>query len=231
MLGGLSRKVQITLDEFQQIANYEDTLIDSTLRGYMDKIPNVHFLFSGSQRHLLMGLFSDAKKPFFGSVDHLNIHPIDKQVYHEFIQTHFGKAKRKISDDAIEEILTWTRVHTFHTQYFCNRLFSRHLQDIGRSEVEEMKKEVLFVFEPSYLQMESVLSKNQLKLLTAIAQEETVGTVSNAAFLTKYALAQSTAQQSLKVLLEREILYEELHPDGSRIFVYDPFFSRWLQAR
>ena len=75
------------------------------------------------------------------------------------------------------------------------------------------------------------LSKNQFKLLTAIAKEGTVTGVSSAEFLNRYNLAQSTAQQAFKVLLEKELLYEEHSSEGSRVMVYDPFFSRWLESR
>lgn len=231
MLGELPKKVQITLDEFQQIAQYEETMIDATLRGYVDKIPNVHFLFCGSQRHLLLGLFNDARKPFFGSVDQMQLQLLDRQIYHEFIEGHFRKAKQKISDDAITEILDWTRGHTFYTQFFCNKLYSKAFESIGLPEIEQQKKEILFSFEPVYLNLQSVISHNQFKLLKAIASEGHVTNVGSAAFLSRYEIASSTAQQASKVLLDKELVYEELRSDGNRIFVYDPYFSRWLETR
>lgn len=231
MLSKVPKKVQITLDEFQQITNYEETLIDATLRGYQNKIPNVHFLFCGSQRHLLMGLFSDAQRPFFGSAEQMQLQFLDRQVYHEFIASHFRASKQKIEDDAVSAILDWTRSHTFYTQYFCNKLFSKGFDRPGLYEIELVKNEILFSFEPGYLNLQSVLSKNQFKLLKAIAHEGHVSGVSASAFLSRHVLAQSTAQQALKVLLEKELLYEELHHDGNKVFVYDPFFSRWLEER
>jgi AAA+ ATPase superfamily predicted ATPase len=231
MLGETKKTVQIALDEFQQIANYDDTVIDSTLRGYLDKVPNVHFLFCGSQRHVLLELFSDAKKPFYGAVEQMQLQFLDRQFYREFITSHFLKAGQKITEDAVSDILDWTRGHKFYTQYFCNKLFSKQMASIGLIETEGLKREILFSFEPSYLSLESVLSKNQLKLLRAIAHEDEVTSVSTSAFLSQYQLAQSTAQQALGVLLDKELLYEDMSPDGSRIFVYDPYFSRWLQSR
>ena len=65
ILGESKLEIQISIDEFQQISNYPKTTIDATLRGLFHKMPNVHFLFSGSQRNFLLGLFSDKKKPMF----------------------------------------------------------------------------------------------------------------------------------------------------------------------
>jgi len=231
MLGELSKEVQISLDEFQQITNYQETVIDATLRGYLDKIPNVHFLFCGSQRHLLMGLFADAKKPFFGSVDQIQLQFLDRQIYHEFIAAHFRASKQKISDEAVDAALDWTRGHTFYTQYVCNKLFSKKYATPGLYEIQRIKDEILYAFEPGYLSLQSVLSRNQFKLLRAIAIEGSVAGVSNTAFLSQYKIAQSTAQQALKTLLEKELLYEDVHPDGNRVFIYDPFFARWLETR
>lgn len=123
------------------------------------------------------------------------------------------------------------RRHTFYTHYFCNKLFSKGYSQVELLEVEYVKKEILFSFEPSYLTLQSVLSTNQFKLIKGIAIEGSVSGVSSSAFLSRHGLAQSSALQALKVLLNKELQYEELHPDGSKIKVYDPFFSRWLEMR
>ncbi|NND32314.1 MAG: ATP-binding protein [Saprospiraceae bacterium] len=232
MLGGLDQSVQIAVDEFQQISNYEvPSNIDATLRGYLHKIPNTHFIFSGSQRHLLLELFSDAKKPFFSATDHMHLHPLDPQIYADFILKKFRGSKQKISMEVVEHIIDWTRIHTYHTQYFCNRLFAKRHQEIGPKQVEEIKSEVLYTFEQSFLQLQSTLSRNQWKCLRGIAHENSVESVSNKEFLQKYNLAQSSAHQAVHVLLDHELIYEERKDDKLRWFVYDPFFSRWLENR
>lgn len=230
MLGAMSKKVQIAIDEFQQIANYDETMIDATLRGYLHHAPNVHFLFSGSQRHLLLTLFTDTQRPFFNAVEHLVLEKIDPREYRAFITKQFNRGRQIIEDEAITEILDWTRGHTYHVQYFCNRLYSKRLEQIGLLEVEHLKAEILYTFEAGYLQLQSVLSKNQWKLLKAIAKEKQVTTVSTTAFLSRYRLAQSTAQQSLGTLLDKELLYEHRSREGNFFVVYDPFFSRWLEV-
>ncbi|MBK8504220.1 MAG: hypothetical protein IPL46_19645 [Saprospiraceae bacterium] len=230
MLGDLNKKVQITIDEFQQISKYETpSSMDATLRGYLQKIPNTQFIFSGSQRHLLLELFTDAKKPFFSSVDHLALQLLDPQVYADFILKHFSQAGQKISLEAIEEILNWTRGHTYHTQYFCNLLFSKRSQEIGLQEIARIKSEVLYTYEQSYLQLQAVLSKNQWKCLRGIAHEQSVESVTNKDFLHKFGLAQSSAHQAVNVLLDKELIYEQRERDGTQLFIYDPFFSRWLE--
>jgi len=50
-------KVVIAIDEFQQISTLHNSKIDATFRKYMQKSNNVSFIFSGSKRHLLNGIF------------------------------------------------------------------------------------------------------------------------------------------------------------------------------
>ena len=133
--------------------------------GYLHKIPNVHFIFSGSQRHLLTGLFSDAQKPFFSAVEHLQLKSLDHQIYSDFISNHFTLKKQQISESQIKEIINWTRGHTYHTQYFCNRLFAQKIRKIQLTDLELIKREILYSYEQSFLQLKSVLSKNQWKVL------------------------------------------------------------------
>ena len=231
MLGQIPFKVQIALDEFQQIAAYDTTEIDATLRGFTHLAPNVHMVFSGSQQHLLLGLFSDARRPFFGTVDHLRLGPIEMQVYGSFIFDKFTERGQNIAHEAITEILDWTRRHTFYTQYMCNRIFAKHHAHVSLAEVELEKRDILFSFEPAFLNLRSVMSPNQFKLIKGIAKEGIAKNITSSAFLGTYELAQSTAQQALKVLLDKELLYQEQSTSGSSYFVYDPFFSRWLETQ
>lgn len=37
---------------------YDDSTVEATLRTYVQKTTNAHFIFSGSQRHLMDGMFT-----------------------------------------------------------------------------------------------------------------------------------------------------------------------------
>ena len=56
---------------------------------------------------------------------------------------HFQNAKRKISDEAIDFILIWTRQHTYYTQVICNTLFGSGLKNITIGNTKECCKKVL----------------------------------------------------------------------------------------
>ncbi len=227
MLGQLKIPIQISIDEFQQIANYENTLIDASIRSYFHKMPNVHFLFSGSQRSLLIELFNNSKKAMFGSVQQVTITHIEPSIYHSFIKKKFSQRKVQISDEAIGEILEWTNIHTFYTQYFCNKLYAHGYKKITEKEVAFTKSLILKEQETTFLSYRNLLSSIQWKLLQGIANEGFIEAITSS-FLQQYGLAESSARQSLKSLLDKEMIYEEMQEDATRYYVYDQFLSRWL---
>lgn len=79
----------VAIDEFQQILKYDDKNVEATMRTYMQYCPNAHFVFSGSQRHLMGGIFSSPSRPFYQSVTIINLQPIPKQKYVDFCVSHF----------------------------------------------------------------------------------------------------------------------------------------------
>ena len=58
----------VAIDEFQQIVRYEDETIEAIIRTYVQRCTNAHFIFSGSQRHLMNEMFTSPARPFYPSV-------------------------------------------------------------------------------------------------------------------------------------------------------------------
>ena len=61
------KRCYIAIDEFQQITNYAEVNTEALLRSYIQFIPNVYFIFAGSQQHMMNEMFISAKRPFFQS--------------------------------------------------------------------------------------------------------------------------------------------------------------------
>ncbi|MFB6307340.1 MAG: AAA family ATPase, partial [Flavobacteriales bacterium] len=88
-----SKKVNyIAIDEFQQIDQYPETNTEKILRSHIQHLKNCRFIFSGSQKHLLLPMFSDSKRAFYQSTDFLHLKKIERNEYKEFIQTHFQES-------------------------------------------------------------------------------------------------------------------------------------------
>ena len=57
------RECYLAIDEFQQIMEYPEKGVEGLLRSYIQFLPNVHFIFSGSKKHLMEYIFFSIKHP------------------------------------------------------------------------------------------------------------------------------------------------------------------------
>ena len=61
------KRCYVALDEFQQIQYYPQEGLEALLRSYIQFLPNVYFIFSGSRQHMMEEMFLSANRPFFQS--------------------------------------------------------------------------------------------------------------------------------------------------------------------
>lgn len=223
--------IQIAIDEFQQIGNYESTVIDATIRSYFPKAKNIHFLFSGSDQHLLTTLFSNPTKPLFASTQMMELNYIGHAPYYEFIKHQFEANDKTIPDIVLHRILKWTKQHTFYTHFLCNTLYNNTGDEVKEGDLSIAMNSVLKQFEMAYYFFEKTLSGNQWLLLKAIAKEGDAKNLTKKEFLNKYNFSTTSLKQSLEVLLEKQLVHEKMNEEENTYSVYDVFLSRWLESR
>ena len=83
----------IAFDEFQQISNYPEQNVEAMLRSYIQDLHNVHFIFSGSQAHILGEMFLSPKRPFYQSTSEKTIGTIGENVYYDFAASFFRSGR------------------------------------------------------------------------------------------------------------------------------------------
>lgn len=222
--------ILIAIDEFQQITTYPEKNVEALLRSAVQKLKNVRFIFSGSSEHLLNELFNNSKRPFFASTQLIYLQSIKETIYSDFIQQHFANVKRKISDEALDFILAWTRCHTYYTQVLCNRMFATGIKEIDIEHVHEECGRILMENESSYYIYRNLLAPMQWALLKAIAAEEKVYKPMAKQFLQGHNVGTpANVQRALQALLDKEMIYAATDEDGRFYQVYDCFLSRWLE--
>lgn len=114
----------VAIDEFQQIGKYPEKNIEALLRTHIQKIRNSHFIFAGSERHMMQEMFLSAARPFYHSADILELNAIAPDVYIPFIIEHFVKCNRKIDAVDVERVYTLFKGHTFYIQKTFNEAFA-----------------------------------------------------------------------------------------------------------
>jgi hypothetical protein len=159
---------------------------------------------------------------------------IEKSHYLPFIIDHFKRGAIRIEPKEVEEILDWTKRHTYYTQYFCHRLFEAQTKIIKSEQIEQMKFKILKENEMLFYNYPKLLSHQQWKLIKAIGVEGEVYEPTSSGFIHPHQLgAHSTVRLSLIKLMEKEMIYEQfdLEKEKSYYQVYDVFLEKWIQAK
>lgn len=94
------KECYIGIDEFQQITEYPEKGVEGLLRSYIQFLPHVHFIFSGSKQHLMAEMFGSAKRPFYRSTEKMNLAPIPLNSYSPFA-IHWMQAGEKVMDETL----------------------------------------------------------------------------------------------------------------------------------
>ncbi len=223
-------QIVLAIDEFQQILDFPEKNIEALLRTCIQRLKNIHFIFCGSKKSMMMDLFSNAKRPFFSSTQYLMLDRIETAVYGKFIKDCFEKNAVKIDAEAVDFILSWTKRHTFFTQSLCNTIYAVEKESITMDVVKKACVELLKRSEAVFFQYRQLLTPAQWNFLIAVAKEGEVRQLTAKSFINRYNIGTpADARRLCKSLLEKELLLETVTKTETFYQVYDVFLSRWLE--
>lgn len=221
------KQCYLAIDEFQQITEYPEKGVEALLRSYIQFMPNVHFIFSGSKKHVMEDMFASAKRPFYQSTQIMVLKEIPLDNYYSFARDFFTRISLELPKEAFTYLYQSENGHTWYIQSILNRLYEKKEQPITNESIDCCINDILDEQETIYQTNLNLLTNNQVDLLKAIATEGCVKSVNAGDFIKKYHLkTPSSVNVALKSLLNKEIIYNT--PDG--YIVYDRFFGKWLKA-
>lgn len=220
------KRIYIAIDEFQQITEYPENGVEALLRSYMQFLPNVKFIFSGSKKHLMNSMFSEANRPFYQSTQKLGLKVIPIDTYRIFTINLFATYGKSLSQEVFDNVYNTMMGHTWYIQFMMNRLFSLPEKICTLEDAENIFHDIIEEESATYKTYCEMISKGQLRLLKAIACEKKVFEPFEAGFMSRYNLtAPSSIRLALSSLVDKMLIIKD--EDGS-YFVYDRFFSLWL---
>jgi len=226
-LASQKEKYIIAFDEFQQITEYPQQNIEAILRTHIQHQHKDQFIFSGSNKHLLISIFSDYARPFYQSSDTLELGRLTTKEYSEFIVHLFEREKREIDINLVKKYIEYYDNHTFYVQYFFNRLFEVRSKTLNEEEFINCSNNILKEKEYIFYSYRNILTKAQFNLLKSIAKEKTLSQPNAKEFLHKYKFTASSVNRTLKSLIDKEMIYYE----NNTYKVYDVFLSKWLEQK
>jgi AAA+ ATPase superfamily predicted ATPase len=223
-LASSEKRCYIAIDEFQQVAEYPEKGVEALLRSYIQFLPNVNFIFSGSKQHVMQEMFLSSKRPFYQSTQVLTLGTIDRDAYAEFAMQHFANRHTQLPREMFNTIYDRFDGHTWYVQCLLNRLYS-YTRDIDNNLITYAIEQIVAEMSYSYADLLKTYTAGQSRLLKAIAREGCVKEILSSDFLHRHKLrAASSVSSSLKKLLSNEMVYKT---DNGYI-IYDRFLSIWL---
>ena len=223
-LGSSEKRCYVAIDEFQQIAEYQEKGVEALLRSHIQFLPNVNFIFAGSRQHLMQEMFTSSKRPFYQSTQLLTIGPIQQDEYAGFATGHFAAHGVKLPQEVFNTIYEKYEGHTWYVQCLLNRLYG-YDRDVDMELVSYATEQILAEYSYIYADLLKAYTSGQVRLLKAIAKEGCVKEVLAGDFISTYGLrAASSVSAALKKLQENELVYQTA--DG--YIIYDRFMGEWL---
>ena len=215
----------VAFDEFQTIAGYSDQNVEALLRSYIQRLTNVNFIFSGSQRHVLENMFASASRPFYQSTQMMPLGTIDKSAYYAFSSDMMRNNGQSIDEETFDYLYTKLSSHTWYVHTLLNRLYETGIETIDKATVDDILADILLENEGTFQTFLRLVTPIQAKVLHAVATEGTIKEIQGKAFLTKYQLgAASTVKTAVKSLVGKELLLD----NNGEYQIYDRFFGLWL---
>ena len=217
----------VAFDEFQQIANYPEKNIEALLRTHVQQASNTHFIFAGSEYHIMQKMFMSSARPFYNSADTLELKAIDIDIYTKFVIRLMKGGNRTIAPQLVKTVYQLYRGNTYAMQKTFNELYS--ITDEGINVTIDMVitaiNNVIDSKEPMFREQLSNIPDKHKPLLYTIAQEGEAERITSAKFVKDHKLASASAVQYAAAQLLSKGVITKL---AGKYAINDPFFALWI---
>ncbi len=203
------KHVIVFMDEFQQIGLLRDQhVIEAAIRHAVERAKNVSYIFSGSNRHLLLQMFNDKSRPFYRLCQTYPIKRIPADEHILFIQKHAKqKWKKNLSDDAISEIIKLSASHAYYINLICNYFWSNN-EFPTKNKVRRMWNEYIQNERSVIASDISTLSNNQKIVLKYFAYHPSNQPYGNKVLIATK-LTSASLKQAIGKLVEKDMLFTD----------------------
>lgn len=222
------RRVVVVLDEFQQILQYGSDRAERILRAAVQEPTGVAYVFCGSRKHLIQGMFLDEERPLYRSATHYPLGPIDAEAWIPFVESRFRAGDRRIDPERIRALCGLTEGHPFYTQHLCHALWE--LCEPGERVDEGLAARALDLLlqreHHAYSVLWETLTLNQRRLVAGLVAQGRDARPFSADFVHGHGLGSaSSAQRAARSMLERDIIDR----DADGYVVTDRFLRLWIR--
>lgn len=222
-------KIVICIDEFQQIADFPDSLtFQKKLRSIWQLQRNVSYCLYGSKKHMMETMFQSQSHPFYRFGDIFYLNKIAESDWVEFICNRFKVTGKEISPELATEICSVTDRYSSYVQQLSWLVWLRTTFRATKADVEYGIDHMLDACEPLFIQQTESLSSYQMNFLQALTDGVTTG-FTRSEILNNYQLGTAANISRLKKALTEKDLIALTAP--KKLQISDPILALWLKRR
>ncbi len=217
------QKLLVVFDEFQEVAKYSEGGFEKRLRKVIQGHRNISYIFSGSQKHILIEMFDSARRAFFKMARSYPLANIEMQHYVDWAQKLFKKKSVNVDKEIIIDIIERCDYQPLYIQQFLFDLW--RCDTLNLAILDEIQKSIIISQKNQFIALWDLLTQNQKKTLRLLVETGGKG-IYTAEQLQRVGFnSGSVLQRALMSLIEKEILSK------NRTFKFqDAMFKKWIQS-
>ena len=223
--------IGVILDEFQEILKLGGPEIENQLRSAVQLHRHVGYVFAGSETSLLQDMINNPARPFYRLGLPLFIKGIPRPDFMQDITTAFEALGCVVSEDALTRLLDLVEDVPYYVQLLAKTAWDRAQQQQLRlfapTDVEAIFQSLIQLFDPIYANQWTGLTRNQRKVINAIAHGNNQKLTSRQ-ILREYDLSSGTIHKALQSLEAGHLLRREFTGTEVRYILEDPLFKGWV---
>ncbi|MGD9090809.1 MAG: hypothetical protein PVI38_20145, partial [Desulfobacterales bacterium] len=194
----------VVFDEFQEVAKYSEEGFEKRLRKVIQGYQNISYIFSGSQKHILIEMFDSAKRAFYKMARSYPLKNIEMQHYVDWAQKLFKKKKVNLDKEIIIDIVERCDYQPMYIQQFLFDLW--RCDTVNLAALDEIQKSIIVSQKNQFIVLWDLLTQNQKKTLWLLAETGGEGIYAAEQLQRIGFNSGSVLQRALMSLVEKEIL-------------------------
>ncbi|NUN10323.1 MAG: ATP-binding protein [Ignavibacteriaceae bacterium] len=220
----LNVKIVVCVDEFQNIAFFDDPLaFQKKLRSNWQKHNLANYCLYGSKQHMMTELFESKSMPFYKFGDIIFLEKIPKKYWRAFIVSAFGRTGKIINHEAASNIALTVENHPYFVQQFAHTVWNLTNHKCSDELIANALEQLLLQNTILFQRETDSLTNSQVNFLRAICNN--VSNLSSVETINRYKLGTSANVSRLKKSLVKK---EIIEINGNKFEFTDPLFKIWF---
>jgi uncharacterized protein len=218
------RRTLVVFDEFQEVlraARHADALMRSVIQHHANE---ASYVFAGSHPGLMLALFAERSRPFFGQTRPVELAPLPSDALAEYVEERLGVD----APDAVDQLVAEARGHPQRAMMLAHHLWEELRSAPTPLEAWDRALDACDAeLGEGYARLWDELPTNATRVLAAVAAagEETLF---HRRTLRRFGLTPAGAQKGRDHLVA---LGEVRVGESGRLELVDPLLGRWIANR